>query len=311
MPDLFHTEDTAARYLESLARNYEKQVQLIYRDTLNSIQGEMTSLYQKYAQDGNLTYAEMSKYNRLKSMEDSIISQMDEATKQTIRTIDHMRPDLYQEAFYHYAWAMDNGNGVRLNYGVINKDIIAQNLINPFYTDVSRIRLPMVVRTATMSALNTGLAAGKSYEKMAADLRNAANIANYNAMRIIRTEAHTAINAGQDLAYERAQAKGIEGNYIWDATLDGRTRPTHAAMDQAIRKEDGLFDGPGSERCPYPGYFDLSAEERIHCRCRLRFQVGGYSPQLRRSRDEGVIPYETYAHWKDRRFKTPEPRAVK
>jgi hypothetical protein len=45
------------------------------------------------------------------------------------------------------------------------------------------------------------------------------------------------------------------------------------------------------------------AAEDINCRCRVRGQIEGYEPKVRRIRDEGVVPYETYQSWNKRRPK--------
>jgi uncharacterized protein with gpF-like domain len=107
----------------------------------------------------------------------------------------------------------------------------------------------------------------------------------------------TALNAGQAESYARAEKAGIEGAYIWDATLDGRTRPEHGAKDGEKRAEDGLFDPLDGVRPAYPGDGNLSAAMRINCRCRLRYEVEGYAPLLRRTREDGLVPYQTYPQW--------------
>ena len=81
---------------------------------------------------------------------------------------------------------------------------------------------------------------------------------------------------------------------MWDATLDGRTRITHRRMDGVKRNAEGYFE-PIHAR--YPLDENLPAEESIRCRCRLRFEIDGYSPQLRRTREQGIIPYMNYDEW--------------
>ena len=110
-------------------------------------------------------------------------------------------------------------------------------------------------------------------------------------------QGQTAVNAGTEAAYTRAIDKGVQGSVVWSATLDGRTRDDHAAMDQQVQDENGLFRLPDGETAPYPGWEGLSAAERINCRCTTRFQIDGYEPALRRSRDEGLVPYQSYAEW--------------
>jgi uncharacterized protein with gpF-like domain len=112
---------------------------------------------------------------------------------------------------------------------------------------------------------------------------------------IAQTEAHRAQVLGQIENYAKAEDLGIALKRKWVATLDDRTRPSHAEMDGVEADEDGLFEtswgtvnGPGLEGPP---------EEVINCRCRVESEIEGYGPKVRRVRDEGVIPYTTFGEW--------------
>ena len=67
-------------------------------------------------------------------------------------------------------------------------------------------------------------------------------------------------------------------------------------MDNVARDDDGMFRGAIGE-APYPGWEGLPAEERINCRCDIRFEIEGFEPDIRRSRDNGVLPYQRYEDW--------------
>jgi len=255
----------------------------------------MSSIYENYAVNGKLTRAEMTKYNRYASMERNIFTQMDDATRANISTIKRMLPEQYNEAFFNYAWAMDNANGVRLNYGVINLSAVKENLANPWLNNALE-KYRLAGKTQIRAALNEGLTLGKAYTTMAKNLRGAIGRLQYEALRIVRTEGQTAVNAAQADLYAKAKSAGINGNDIWDATLDGRTRETHRLMDGVKKSEDGYFHG-AIGKAPYPVWEGLSASERIQCRCRIRFEVESYAPTIRRSRDQGIIPYQTYPEW--------------
>jgi len=105
------------------------------------------------------------------------------------------------------------------------------------------------------------------------------------------------INAATAKEYEDRIKKGIEGSIIWDATFDRDTRTSHGLMDGKKRKDDGLFDGPGEFRAPYPGWEGLPPEERDGCRCTLRFEIEGYPPQMKRTKEDGIIEFMTWEEW--------------
>ena len=291
-------EDRAYQASLAVIIAQEKAVSRILKDALDDIRIAMSKIYEKYAVGGVLSKAEMTRYNRLSTAEAQIQEILDPALRKTRAIMNRVPALAYEEAFFRYAWVMDNGAAIRMKWGIVNMDTVLANLAN----EMDKISIETYgadARILVRKAINKGLPVGKSYLEMAKDLKKALETTNYNALRIIRTEGTTAMNAGQDAAYARAEEQGVEGVYVWDATLDGATRPSHGAMDQKKRDEaTGLFHGPGREEAHYPGDELLSAGERINCRCRLRFEIEGYSPLIRRTREDGLVPYQDYATWK-------------
>jgi hypothetical protein len=292
--------DEAARlaYFRKVEKLYERRIAAIYREALATIRSDMAKIYDKHAVNGVLTKAEMTRYNRLSSMEDQIVGTIKPAVNQSIKTIDRLKPEEYGQAFFRTAWAMDNAAGVGLNWGLLNKDTIVANLNNPSYARaVTYIRQD--AEGIARIAVNQGLALGKSYPTMMRDLKEVVTRENYQTMRILRTELHSAQEAGTAAGYLKAQEQGVRGDMVWDATLDGDTREEHAAMDGVMRDEDGWFRGALIAR--YPGDPELDAGMRVNCRCSMRFELEGFSPTIRRSREDGIIPYQSYRDWSEDR----------
>ena len=303
MPGLETYEQRAYQSLLIKERQYERTITAALRQSLDEVRVKMSKIYERHAVDGKLSLAEMTQYNRLMTMEKNIVASMDEATRKTLRTIDKLRPELYDEAFFRYAWAIDQDAGVSIAWGVLNRDEILESLASSYYR-ISRQTYGPEARATVRRAINQGLAQGKSYPQMMKDVKRAFGITNYKAMRIVRTEGQAAVNAGQNDLYLRAQDKGIEGDVVWLSVLDNRTRPTnkyqtanHRVMD-GQRKVDGFFTMNDGQRTPYPAWQGLSAGQRIHCRCTQRFEIAEYPPVVRRTRAQGVIPYTTYDNWR-------------
>lgn len=87
----------------------------------------------------------------------------------------------------------------------------------------------------------------------------------YNAMRITRTEAHRISQQAAYDALKKAKDNGADVVKQWDATLDKRTRPSHARVDGEIRE----LDEPFSNGLMKPGDPRGRAAEVINCRCQL------------------------------------------
>lgn len=295
--------DLEKQALSQLLKNekkYQTKVQKSLADSLTAIRGEMSKIYSKYAKNGILTRAEMTKYNKYQTMEKQILKVLEPAIAKNISDIKKLLPEQYNESFFRYAWAMDQAVGVNLNYGVLN-----QNMINELFsiTNPKNIELANALKNYApnakkylRNALLQNLSIGKSYASMIKDIRTGLNKTYNEAIRLIRTEGQRALNKGQNDLYLKAMSAGVEGVDVWDATLDGRTRQTHARADGQKRNSEGYFI-IGGYQARYPLDENLPAEESVNCRCRLRFEIDGYSPQLRRTRDQGIIPYQTYDEW--------------
>ena len=288
-------EDKRSAYFARVEKQYEREVAKIFRDALDEIRVEMARIYDKYAVNGILTKAQMTQYNRLANLEKSIVAIMHPAARKATKIIDKLKPEEYGEAFFRTAWAFDNATGVGLKWGALNAESVVATLENPFFDSAKR-SFWFNVDNRVANAINNGLALGQSYTEMMRDLKDMVNRDNYEIMRVLRTELHNAQETGTSDSYDAALEQGINGKVIWIATLDGDTRPTHQEMDGVERDEDGMFRGAIGET-PYPGWEGLEAAERINCRCDIRFEIEGFSPEIRRSREDGIIPYQTYNEW--------------
>lgn len=147
---------------------------------------------------------------------------------------------------------------------------------------------------------------GKSIKDMADDLQKRIPTMNRDsAVRTARTAVTGAQNAGRMDSYAAAEKMGIKLKKEWLATLDSRTRHSHAMLDGEQIEPNETF----SNGCRFPGDPQGPAREVYNCRCTLVADVDGIdtSDGLRRTRD-GLIPDMTYAQWKD--FKTSSHSSI-
>ena len=288
----------AAKTVERQIVLYERAVTAALQRALVKIRSDIATLYDKYADsDGLLTRAEMSRANRLVTAEKTVVAELNKATGANLTTMKTLQPEMYNASFFHQAWAIDQTTGLRLDYGRLNVRAIRANLASKEFADALK-RYPAVARERIREAINNGLIRGQGYPAMMRDVRDALGMTRGDAMRIVRTEGQRAANAGTNAAYAVAEDSGVEGKTVWVATKDGTTRDQHQAMDGQPREEDGLFHLPNGDQAPHPLHSSLSAENVCNCRCDIRFEVTGYSPQLMRTRDGGLAPYQPYSEWR-------------
>jgi SPP1 gp7 family putative phage head morphogenesis protein len=293
--DLNKLYASATRSLERTIAQTERELQKVYRDVLKEIQAEIAGYYEKYAVDGVLTRAEMTKYNRRANLEKQLNTLIGNATQRTRAATRRLQATEYNESFFRHAWAIEQHIGVGIGWGTINEDTI-RAIVNNDIKLIAEERLRNMGRERIRRTIAQGLTRGDSFPAMARGIRQAINGQMSDAMRIVRTEGMRAMTQGSQATYDRAKEKGIEGVETWVATLDGRTRDSHQAMDGQEADENGLFTLPSGATTPGPHQSGIP-EEDINCRCRTVYRIAELSPRLRRIRDEGVQPYQTYDEW--------------
>jgi uncharacterized membrane protein len=125
-------------------------------------------------------------------------------------------------------------------------------------------------RREIMEIIQEGYDAGDSIQETARKLR--ANVRAMSAIRserIVRTEMISAKNGAQHAA---AIMTGAVPYKQWLATVDGRTRPSHAAVSgQTVPTGEAQSFDVGGYRLLYPGDPAGPAEEVINCRCVLLY----------------------------------------
>lgn len=100
---------------------------------------------------------------------------------------------------------------------------------------------------------------------------------------IARTETISSLNAGRDQGIrqliESGNIRPDQVTKVWDATLDSRTRPNHAAMEGQRRRFDEPFVSPEGYKLMNPGDASLGApgEMIISCRCLTRYDLDFFS----------------------------------
>lgn len=99
----------------------------------------------------------------------------------------------------------------------------------------------------------------------------------FRAETIARTETLKAVSQARHEALRQAsESAGFDTDTVrrtWNATLDDRTRDTHADMDgQTVVGMDTPFESSSGAQLLYPGDPDAPPEEIINCRCVLTFE---------------------------------------
>ena len=290
-----------SQVLDANLTRYEREIIRNYAEGIESIRNDIGKVYERYAVNGKLTNAEMSKYNRLTSLEAQLTEDIRPVFRKNKALIEKMAKVEYNEAFYRTAWAIDQNTGVALKWGLLNPKAVEAAVANPLrLIGEKRLRQDGLIRI--QRAVAQGLIKGDSYPRMMRGIRAAINGNAADALRIVRTEGQRAQVLGQQANYAEARDIGVEAVEVWDAALDDRTRDSHGALDgvRAQYRSNGepywnteVGEVAGPMQSGYAG-FD------INCRCRVRAEVEGFEVDKRRI--EGRIQkYQTYKEWDEKR----------
>lgn len=123
--------------------------------------------------------------------------------------------------------------------------------------------------------ISRGIASSMTYRDIARNISNVSGSGYTNAKRIVVTEGNRIQNTASRNAAMDAKAHGADLVKMWDSTLDGKTRPSHRAVDGQIREMNERFSN-GLDR---PGDSSAPAAEVVNCRCkeihRPRWDIDG------------------------------------
>ena len=120
-----------------------------------------------------------------------------------------------------------------------------------------------VLKKRITAEVSRSIATGASFEQCAKRLAGQTKIGYNKAVRIARTEGHRIQCSAADDAAHQAKDRGADIVKKWDATLDGKTRESHIAVDGEIRE----LDEPFSNGLMFPGDPAGGAAEVVNCRC--------------------------------------------
>lgn len=300
--------------LAGILQGEERGIIRSYGAALLSIRKELKAIYDRYAADGKLTNGEMSKYNRLVTVQDRIEEILEEKLRQVDSLTRRLTGEQYKESFYRHAYAIDQAGGMALSWGQIPEDAV-KAAVESGYSKLASSKAMARSRSGTVEKVRREIALsvirGDSYDTLARRISDALGVrvagrkAEYTdrgaaarSLTVARTEGQRVLAEGQAEATRRAAELGCEIETVWDATLDGRTRPAHGALDGRPKDDpEKGWDVPGIGWVSAPLHSGVASFD-INCRCRMRDRIKGYPPEERYVRGDGIKPYQTYAEWK-------------
>lgn len=332
------TSNTAGQKMtDAELAKLEKRIAAIYREAYNDLTDTIRDYFGKFAardavEKARLDAGEISedqyklwraaqigRGKRFEALRDKVAERMTNANATAIAYINDATPGIYSlnrnlAAYMIEQVAGDVGFDL-WDERVVKRLVSEQPGLMPSYPEKRALKRGIDLaygKKQITASVTSSILQGRSIKGMADDLQSRITTMNRDsAIRTARTAVTGAQNAGRMDSYFAAEKMGIKCRKEWMATLDGRTRHSHAMLDGEIVDNDKKF----SNGCRYPGDPNGPPSEIYNCRCTLVSVIEGIdtSEGQRRARNpetgqNDLIENMTYAEWAGWKQKTGTDR---
>lgn len=278
------------------------EVDEFYKKALKEMRKEIKAYLDNYE---NLSFSkklEVEHQIELAKKMDDIVSWLNDDVNKITRK--HIEKEI-ERGYYGTFYALEGNENIQLDFTMLNEDYIKKIVDKPIDGATFSKRLydyQMTLASKATDALLMGAAQGQGYRVVAKNIAELTEASFKQALRIARTEGGRAQSKATQSAYRSAARKGIELEKMWMATLDKRTRHSHAALDGQTVPVREMFEF-GGHYAEGPRLFGVAALD-INCRCTTIAVVNGMTPELRKDNETKEIKdYKNYQQWYNERVK--------
>ena len=256
--------------LDRIERMGLKTIDKNYKKILDDLRVSMARLYEKYEVNGQLTYDEMVRYNRLQKLDREVYDKVLELYRENSKVIRGTLQGITRETYTNTIGAVNEVTGERIK-GIVKDlpvaDIINEDMKGLRWTErMGKHRSDVIYDI--QKEIKAGLREGDTYSTMTKRLKD--RLEDDNDLRIktiVRTESHKVKAAAKEESFQRIEKAGIKFKEKWISSQDERVRSSHADMNGVTIERGEKFVLPSGVECTGPGDPSLPANEVINCRC--------------------------------------------
>lgn len=261
---------------------------------------------------------------RYQAMRDKVAQRATDANAVAVSYTNDATPGIYSLNRNYAAYTIERVTG---NIGfdlwdeqMVKRLMVEQPDLMPYYPKDRALKRGIDLaygKKQITASVTSSILQGKSIKHMADDLqKRITTMSRDSAIRTARTAVTGAQNAGRMDSYAAAEKMGIKLKKEWLATLDARTRHSHAMLDGEQVAQDKKF----SNGCRFPGDPQGPPWEIYNCRCTLIAAVEGVdtASAQRRARNPVTgeteliqnMPYQEWVRSKQKQQKAVEIESV-
>lgn len=323
-------EDLGHKLTDAKLEKLERRIATLYREAGEELQATIDAYFEQFkkrdeemkaligtVQNGKeWTEADYKQWRlnqigrgeRYQAMRDKVAHRVTDANAVAVSYTNDATPGIYSLNRNYSAYTIEQVAG---NVGfdlwdeqTVKRLIVEQPDLMPYYPPKRALKRGIDLaygKKQITASVTSSILQGKSIKHMADDLqKRISTMSRDSAIRTARTAVTGAQNAGRMDSYAAAEKMGIKLKKCWLATLDARTRHSHAMLDGEQVAQDKKF----SNGCRFPGDPQGPPWEIYNCRCTLIAAVEGVdtSSAQRRAKnaDTGqteVVSNMSYAEW--------------
>lgn len=250
------------------------------------------------------------RHKRIKAMIDELAVDMSNVNRKASSIINKQSANVFSELCNHQMFEIEKDLKVLTAFNLYDKNVVMELGVVPLARNKVAKDI-MWNKRKIRSAITQGILQGEDIPKIANRLQSVARMNNRIATRNARTFITAAENGGRQYGMEYAESIGVKLQKRWLATLDSRTRHSHAILDGETIPLDGKF----SNGLRFPADVDAgNPDEIFNCRCSLISVVDGINMEVdpakvRRANKLGGMSYDD---WKaEHRKKWEKQKKVK
>ena len=318
--------DEGHRLTDKRLAALEKRIARLYREASEELQREVEAYFAAFAsrdarqkallEEGKITpehykqwrLNQIGRGRRFEALRDRLAQRYTQANEVAVAYVNDETPGIYTLNRNYAAYTIEQAGGdvdfTLWDEQTVKRLVAEDPGLMPYYPPERAVKRGIDLaygKQVITRQVTGGILQGESIGKIADRLQaNLPAMERASALRAARTAVTGAQNAGRMESYAAAEKMGTKLQREWIATLDNRTRHSHAMVDGERRALGESF----SNGCRFPGDPQGPANEVYNCRCTLAAVVAGVdtSGGQRRARDPAtgesvLIPDMTYAQW--------------
>lgn len=310
----------------------ERRIKKTFKEASAELSGEIKDYFDQFARrdaemlamldDGKISIGHYQQWRlnqigrgeRFVALRDKIAERVTKANEVAIAYTNDLTPGIYSLNRNYAAYTIERVSS-SVDFALWDERTVRRLIVDrpdlmPYYPPKKALKrgidLKYGKRQITAS-VTSSILQGKGVKDMADDLQDRiTTMGRTSAIRTARTAVTGAQNAGRMDSYKAAEGMGIKLKKEWLATLDGRTRHSHAMLDGEQVGNDEKF----SNGCMFPGDPKGKPCEVYNCRCTMIAAVDGVdtSDAERAALDpetgeREIIPDMTYQEWAEQKEK--------